>query len=165
MDLITPGIGLIFWTSLVFLTLVVLLKKFAWGPILKALDSREESIQNALDAADLAKAEMEELQQSNQKLLDDAKSERANLIDEARSTGKEIVDEAKGKASVEASLLIEKAQVAIENEKKSALAEIQTLAATLSVGIAEKLIKKELSDKAAQEQLIDSYIKEANISL
>jgi F-type H+-transporting ATPase subunit b len=165
MDLITPGIGLIFWTSLVFLTLVVLLKKFAWGPILKALDSREESIQNALDAADLAKAEMEELQQSNQKLLDDAKAERANLIDEARSTGREIVDEAKGKASVEASLLIEKAQVAIENEKKSALAEIQTLAATLSVGIAEKLIKKELSDKAAQEQLIDSYIKEANISL
>lgn len=165
MDLITPGIGLIFWTSLVFFALIILLKKFAWGPIVSALETREESIQNALNAADLAKAEMEELQASNQKLLDEAKAERAKLMEEARANAKAIVEESKSKAIAEASIIIEKAQVAIQGEKKSALAEIQNLASTLSVDIAEKLLKKELNDKAAQEQLIDSYIKEVNITL
>ena len=165
MDLITPGIGLIFWTSIVFLILLVLLGKFAWSPIVKALQSREESIQNALNAAEIAKSDMEELQSNNQKLLDQAKAERSKLMEDARVNAKEIVEESKAKASTEASLIIEKAKLAIEGEKKSALAEIQNLATFLSVDIAEKLLKKELSDKVAQEQLINSYIKEANITL
>ena len=165
MDLITPGIGLIFWTSIVFLILLVLLGKFAWSPIVKALQSREESIQNALNAAEIAKSDMEELQSNNQKLLDQAKAERSKLMEEARVNAKDIVEESKAKASTEASLIIEKAQLAIQGEKKSALAETQNLATFLSVDIAEKLLKKELSDKVAQEQLIYSYIKEANITL
>ena len=165
MDLITPGIGLIFWTTLVFVILFFLLLKFAWKPIVGALKSREESIQDALNAADIAKLEMEELQSSNQKLLDEAKAERAKLIDEARGTAKEIVAEATSKASSEAQSIIEKAHAAIEGEKKSALAEIKDLASVLSVEIAEQLLKKELSDKAAQEQLIESYIKEANLTV
>ncbi len=165
MDLITPGIGLIFWTSLVFIILFILLAKFAFKPIVGALQSREKSIQDALNAAEIAKSDMEELQANNQKLLDEAKAERSKLMEEARATAKEIIEESKGKASAEASLIIEKAQAAIEGEKKTALAEIQNLATTLSVDIAEKLLKKELSQKAAQEQLIDAYIKEANITL
>jgi len=165
MDLITPGIGLVFWTTLVFVILLFLLVKFAWKPIVGALKTREESIQDALNAADIAKLEMEELQSSNQKLLDEAKVERAKLIDEARVTAKSIVGEATSKASSEATAIIAKAQTAIEGEKKSALAEIKNLASVLSIDIAEKLLKKELSDKPAQEQLIESYIKEANITL
>ena len=165
MDLITPGIGLIFWTTLVFVILFFLLLKFAWKPIVGALKSREESIQDALNAADIAKLEMEELQSSNQKLLDEAKAERAKLIDEARGTAKAIVTEATSKASLEAQSIIEKAHAAIEGEKKTALAEIRDLAGVLSVEIAEQLLKKELSDKAAQEQLIESYIKEANLTV
>lgn len=165
MDLITPGIGLIFWTTLVFVILFFLLLKFAWKPIVGALKTREESIQEALNAADIAKLEMEELQSNNQKLLDEAKVERAKLIDEARASAKAIVTEATTKASSEAQAIITKAHAAIEGEKKSALAEIKELASVLSVDIAEKLLKKELSDKAAQEQLIESYIKEANLTV
>jgi F-type H+-transporting ATPase subunit b len=165
MDLITPGIGLVFWTTLVFVILLFLLVKFAWKPIVGALKTREESIKDALQAADIAKFEMEELQSSNQKLLDQAKVERAKLIDEARAAAKAIVGEATSKASSEAQSIITKAHAAIEGEKKSALAEIKELASVLSVDIAEKLLRKELSDKAAQEQLIESYIKEANFTL
>ena len=165
MDLITPGIGLIFWTTLVFVILFFLLLKFAWKPIVKALKTREESIQDALNAADIAKLEMEELQSSNQKLLDQAKEERSKLIEEARVTAKGIVGEATSKASSEAQAIIAKAQATIEGEKRSAIAEIKDLASVLSVDIAEKLLKKELSDKTAQEQLIESYIKEANLTV
>ena len=165
MDLITPGIGLVFWTTLVFVILFFLLLKFAWKPIVGALKTREESIKDALQAADIAKLEMEELQSSNQRLLDQAKVERAKLIDEARAAAKAIVGEATSKASNEAQSIITKAHAAIEGEKKSALAEIKELASVLSLDIAEKLLKKELSDKAAQEQLIESYIKEANLTV
>ena len=165
MDLITPSIGLVFWTTLVFVILLFLLVKFAWKPIIGALKTREESIKDALQAADIAKLEMEELQSSNQKLLDQAKAERSKLIDEARVAAKAIVSEATLKASSEAQVLLTKAQAAIEGEKKSALAEIKVLASTLSLDIAEKLLKKELQDKAAQEQLIEGYIKEANLTV
>tara|TARA_B100000809_G_scaffold80694_1_gene78957 strand:- start:1235 stop:1732 length:498 start_codon:yes stop_codon:yes gene_type:complete len=165
MDLISPGIGLVFWTTLVFVILFFLLLKFAWKPIVGALKTREESIKNALQAADIAKLEMEELQSSNQKLLDQAKLERSKLIDEARTVAKGIIGEATSKASSEAQVIIKKAHAAIEGEKKSALAEIKDLASVLSIDIAEKLLKKELSDKAAQEQLIQTYIKEANLTV
>lgn len=165
MDLITPGIGLVFWTTLVFVILFFLLLKFAWKPIVGALQTREESIQDALNAADIAKLEMEELQSSNQKLLDQAKVERAKLIDEARAAAKAIVGEATSKASSEAQTIITKAHAAIEADKKGALGEIKELASILSVDIAEKLLKKELGDAAAQKQLIETYIKEANFTL
>jgi F-type H+-transporting ATPase subunit b len=155
----------VFWTTIVFVILLFLLVKFAWKPIIGALKTREESIKDALQAADIAKLEMEELQSSNQKLLDEAKVERAKLIDEARAAAKAIVGEATTKASSEAQAIITKAHVAIEGEKKSALAEIKELASVLSIDIAEKLLKKELSDKPAQEQLIESYIKEANLTV
>ena len=165
MDLITPGIGLVFWTTIVFITLFFLLLKFAWKPIIGALKSREESIQNALNAADVAKLEMQELQSTNQKLLDEAKIERAKLIEEARTTAKGIVSDATSKATSEAESLLSKAQTAIEAEKKGALAEIKNLASGLSLEIAEKILRKELSDKSAQEQLIEGYIKEANFTV
>ncbi len=165
MDLITPSVGLIFWTTIVFVTLFFLLLKFAWKPIVGALKTREQSIHDALAAADIAKLEMEELQSSNQKLLDEAKIERAKLIEEARTTAKGIVSDATSQATSEAESLLSKAKIAIEGEKKSALAEIKNLASELSLDIAEKILKKELSDKPAQEQLIESYIKEANFTV
>lgn len=158
MDLITPSVGLIFWTAVVFIILLVLLRSLAWKPILSAVKDREQSIQDALDAAKKAKEEMALLNAQNEKILKEARAERDAILKEAREMKENIINEAKNSATVEANKLIENAKSAIQNEKASAMADIKNQVGQLSIEIAEKILTKELADKTAQEDLVNNVI-------
>ena len=158
MDLITPSVGLIFWTAVVFIILLVLLRSLAWKPILSAVKEREQSIQDALNAAKKAKEEMALLNAQNEKILKEARAERDGILKEAREMKENIINEAKNAATVEANKLIENAKAAIQNEKVSAMADIKNQVGQLSIEIAEKILTKELSDKSAQEALVNDVI-------
>jgi F-type H+-transporting ATPase subunit b len=154
MDLITPQLGLIFWQLLFFGLLVLLLKKFAWKPIMEALDEREGQIQGALDLAQETRAQMEKLQADNQKLLTEARAERDAMLKTAKESADRLIADAKDKASVEAKRIMDDARDAITNERVSIMAQMKKEVVTLSLGIAEKVLRKELADKPAQEKLI-----------
>lgn len=154
MELITPGLGLIFWMALPFLILILILKKFAWKPILKSLKDRENSINNALHAADRAKEEMKKLQFSNEELLRQAKDERDAILSDARKVRDSIIDESKDRAKEEAARIIASAKEAIENEKMAAMTDLKNQLASMSIEIATKVLEHELKDKAAQEAFI-----------
>ena len=158
MDLVTPGIGLIFWSTLTFLVLLYLLKRFAWGPILSAVKKREDSIINALAAAEEAKKEMQNLKADNERILKEARVERDGLLKEAREIKDKIISEAEEEAQNKADKMIAQAQAAIESEKKAAVADIKEQVANLSVDIAEKVIKEELSDKNKQLKLVEGML-------
>ncbi|OAB80204.1 F0F1 ATP synthase subunit B [Cochleicola gelatinilyticus] len=156
--------GLFFWQLLMFVLLVILLRKFAWKPILNAIESREEGIKGALDAAEKAKLEMANLQASNEKLLQEARLEREAMMKEAREIKAKMIAEAKDEAKSEADKMITNAQAAIQSEKKAAVAELKNTVAELSVEIAEKVVKGELSDKTKQLQLVDSMLNDAKLN-
>ena len=158
MDLITPSVGLIFWTAVVFIILLVLLRSLAWKPILSAVKEREQSIEDALNAAKKAKEEMALLNAQNEKIMKEARVERDAILKEAREMKENIINEAKNSATVEANKLIENAKSAIQNEKASAMADIKNQVGQLSIEIAEKILTKELSDKSAQEALVNDVI-------
>ncbi|WP_333663001.1 F0F1 ATP synthase subunit B [Chishuiella changwenlii] len=158
MDLITPSVGLIFWTAVVFIILLVLLRSLAWKPILSAVKEREQSIEDALNAAKKAKEEMALLNAQNEKILKEARAERDAILKEAREMKENIINEAKNSATVEADKLIENAKAAIQNEKASAMADIKNQVGQLSIEIAERILTKELSDKSAQESLVNDVI-------
>lgn len=164
MDLITPAIGLVFWTSLTFLILLVILKKVAWKPILNAVKEREESIENALQAADKAKQEMASLQASNEALLKEAREERDNLLKEAKDVRDNLIAEAKGKAKEEADKIMSSARESIETEKNAAMAEIRNQVAELSLAVAEKILRENLSSDEKQKDLVNKYIDEINLN-
>lgn len=164
MNLVTPEIGLVFWTTLSFLIVLFLLKKMAWKPILSALKEREESITEALKAADKAKFEMAALKSDNEKLMKEAMAERDELMKEARDTKNKIIAEAKEAARIEADKMIAAANDSIENQKKAAIAELKNSVAELSLEIAEKLVKTELSSDDKQKQLIDSSISDFKLN-
>lgn len=164
MDLITPSIGLFFWTSLTFIILLILLAKFAWKPILGALKQREQSISEALNSAEKAREEMAQLSADNERLIQDAKEEQARILKEAQVTANKLITDAKDVATKEVSSIKEKATQAIDQEKKAAMADIKSLTAELSVGIAEKILRGELKDKSAQEALVERYIKESDLT-
>lgn len=164
MELVTPGIGLLFWMLLSFAVVLFILKKFAWKPILKALKEREDSIKDALESAEKAKEEMAKLQVDNEKIINEAKSERDNLINEAREVKEKIINEAKTQATTEANKLIKQARINIQNEKAAAINEIKDQVAILSVEIAEKLLKQELAKDKKQEELINSLLKEIEVN-
>ncbi len=163
MDLVTPGIGLLFWQTVVFIIVLIVLGKFVWPAILKGLRERESSISDALDQAEKAREEMANLSAENEKLLQEARKERDQMLKDAQKQASDMVNEAKNKASEEANKLIEKAKDSIAGEKRAAIADIKNQAATLSLEIAEKLLRKELSDKKAQENLLSEYVKEAEL--
>lgn len=163
MELVTPGIGLIFWQTVTFILVLFLLSKFAWKPIMASLRQREESIESALRQADQAKLEMQALKADNEKLLQEARIERDRILREATEAGNALVEQARSKASEEGSRLIENARMAIENEKKAALTEVKNLAASLSIEIAERILRRELREPAAQQALVTDYIKEVNL--
>ena len=140
MDLVTPDVGLLFWTFCSFVILYLLLKKFAWKPILGSVNDREASIREALLAADNAKKEMENLKSDNEKILKEAKIERENMLKDAREIKTKLISDAENQAKEQASKLIESAQLAIQNEKNSAMNELKQTVVELSVGIAEKVI-------------------------
>jgi len=156
--------GLFIWQIILFLLLLFLLRKFAWRPILKAVEDRETGIKDALDAAEKAKLEMANLQADNEKLLQEARIERDNMMKEAREMKTKMIADAKEEAQAEASKTIANAQIAIEGEKKAAIAELKQTVANLSIEIAEKVVKSELSNKEKQLALVDSMLKDANLN-
>ena len=164
MELLTPGIGLIFWQVVIFLLLVVLLGKFAWRPILDSLKIREESIEEALRSADEAREEMSKLQADNEKLLAQAREERDVLLKEAAKIAGQLKDEAKEDAKKITFKLIEDAKASIVSEKEAALKEVRNQVAELSVEIAEKLIRKSLGDEKSQKTLVDEFLAGKNIN-
>lgn len=164
MELVTPGIGLIFWQTITFLIVLFLLSKFAWKPIMGALREREASIENALSAAEKAKLEIQGLKAENEKLLAEARLERDKILKEASEAGNNIVESAKQKANDEGARIIAGAREAIENEKRAAITEMKNMAATLSLEIAERILRKELSDPTAQQALAQEYIKEVTLN-
>ncbi|MGV6828350.1 MAG: F0F1 ATP synthase subunit B [Flavobacteriales bacterium] len=164
MELIKPELGLIFWTTLSFLFLLFILKKFAWKPIVGTLNDREQAIKNALDAAEKAKLEMQNLQADNKNLLKEAREQRETMINEAREIKEKMIADAKEEAKIEANKMIENAKIAIESEKKSALTNIKNQVASLSIEIAEKVVKEELSNKDKQLKLVEDSLEKVTLN-
>lgn len=156
--------GLFFWQLLLFVGLVLLLKKFAWKPILDAVEKREEGIKGALESAEKARLEMQNLQADNQKLLKEARAEREDMLKEAREIKNKMIEDAKSEAQEQANKMIAQATAAIESEKKAAMAELKSQVAGLSLEIAEKVVRRELSSKDRQEELVESMLSEAKLN-
>ena len=164
MDLITPQLGLLFWQTVLFLLLLFILTKFAWKPIMASLREREDSIESALRMADQAKIEMQQLKAGNEKLLTDARLERDRMMQEATQMANQHREAEKARATAEANTIIQQAREAIQQEKNAALAEVKNTAAKLSLDIAERILRRELADPAAQTQLVDSYLKDVKLN-
>lgn len=159
MDLLLPHTGTIFWMLIAFSIVFFLLKKFAWKPILNALKQREDSIEDALKSAELARKEMENLQADNAKIIEEAKRERDQILKEARDLKEEIIEEAKSKAGQEAEKIIQNATDAIKSEKAAAVKDVKEQIATFSVSIAEKILQERLASDDEQKELIDKYLR------
>lgn len=163
MNIVAPE-SLIFWTTIIFLLLLFLLRKFAWKPILGAVRSRETSINDALEAAEKAKLEMQKMHADNEKLLQEARAEREAMMKEARELKAKMIADAKEDAKLEADKMVAQAQAAIESEKKAAIAELKQQVASLSLEIAEKVVKHELSDSDKQMKLVNEMLGEAKLN-
>jgi F-type H+-transporting ATPase subunit b len=164
MDLLTPGTGLIIWQAIIFVLLFLLLSKLAWKPILTSLKEREGSIQNALDTADKARAEMAKLTADNEKLLKEAREERDKMLRDAREASNRLKDEAHVEAKRAADKIIDDARVAINIEKQAALKEVRVQVAMFSLQVAEKLMKKNLTGDKEQKELVEGYIKDLKLN-
>ena len=157
------SLGLFVWQSVIFIGLLFLLKKYAWGPILNSVNERETSIKDALASAEAARAEMENLQSDNQRILKEARAEKEALLKEARTTRAELINTAKEEAQAEAEKILSQAQEAIQNEKRAALNELKEQVGTIAMGIAEKVLQKELDNKDKQVQLINQLLQDADL--
>ncbi len=157
------SIGLFFWQTIIFVILIFLLKKFAWSPILKAVNDREQGIKDALDSAEAAKKEMQSLQADNEKIMKEARAERDSLLKEARDLKNSIISQAKDEAKDEAQKIIDSANEAILNEKNAAVSDIKKQVASLSIEIAEKLLKEKLSDDNKQMKIVEDLIKDVKL--
>lgn len=158
------SVGLFFWQTLLFLVLMFVLRKYAWKPILNAVNERENSIQEALDSAKEAKLEMAKLKSDNEDLLNEARIERDAMLKEAREIKDGIVADAKGIANKESEKIIASARESIQHEKMAAITELKNQVATLSIEIAEKILKDELSSADKQKAIIDSVVKDINLN-
>ncbi|MDB9779532.1 F0F1 ATP synthase subunit B [Flavobacteriaceae bacterium] len=154
------SLGLFFWQTLLFVALLLLLKKFAWKPILDAVNERETSIKDSLSAAEKARRDMEAVQADNKRILKEARAERDALLAEAKTASVQIVNQAKEDAKAAADKITAQAQETIQNEKIAAINELKGQVASLSIDIAEKVLQTELKDKATQEQLVTQLVKE-----
>jgi F-type H+-transporting ATPase subunit b len=163
-SLIEPGIGLIFWTTITFILLLVLLGKYAWTPILTAIKTREEGIEKALASAESALNDMRELKSNNEKILAEARNERDALIKEARDAKDAIINEAKSKAQKDADRIMSAAREQIINEKNAAVTDLKNQVATLSIEIAEKILRSELSSDEKQKALVNNLMKDVNLN-
>ena len=155
MDLILPDLGLLFWTGIVFCCLLFLLAKFAWKPILNAVNAREQKISEALELAVKTQAEMKALKAENDQILKEARAERDNILKEAKEAANTMIEDAKSKSKVEAQKIVEAARLNINSEKAAAIAEIKTHVATLAVEIAEKVVRGELASDEKQKALAE----------
>lgn len=158
------GFGLFFWQLIIFVGLVLLLKKFAWKPILDSVNEREEGIRSALKSAENARNEMQNLQADNQRILQEARMERDSLLKEAREMKEKMISEAKSDAQAEGQKMIAQAKAAIESEKNAAMAELKAQVSSLSLDIAEKLLKEELSNKESQVKLVEKMLGDAKLN-
>ena len=154
------SLGLFFWQSLLFVALLFLLKKFAWKPILEAVNERETSIKDSLSAAEKARDEMQAVQADNKRILKEARAERDALLSEAKTASIQMINQAKEDAKSEADKITAQAQEMIQNEKKAAVDDLKSQVAQLSIEIAEKVLKTELKDKATQEKLVKQLVDE-----
>jgi F-type H+-transporting ATPase subunit b len=164
MELVTPGFGLVIWTIITFLFLLFILRKFAWKPILGAVEEREEGIKSALASAESARKEMQNLKADNERILNEARAEREAMLKDAREIKVKMIADAKDEAQTQASKMIEQAQTAIESEKKAAMAELRNQVASLSIEIAEKVVRQELSNKDKQLQLVESMLSDTKLN-
>lgn len=156
--------GLFIWQTLIFVGLIFLLKKFAWKPILDAVNEREEGIKNALLSAENARKEMQNLQTDNQRILQEARLERDALLKDAREMKEKMIADSKNEAQAQGLKMIEQAKAAIESEKNAAMAELRAQVSNLSIEIAEKLLKDELSNKEAQVKLVEKMLGDAKLN-
>lgn len=164
MGLITPGLGLIFWSALGFLIVLFILSKYAWKPILAALDEREKSIGDALKAAEIARNEMANLKAENEKIIQEAKIERDSMLIKASESAKQMIEEAKEKAQQEGVRIIENAKATIETEKLAAIESIKVQVGILSLAIAEKLLKRNFAKDADQQKLVEELVKDIKLN-
>jgi len=158
------SIGLFAWQTLLFILLILLLKKFAWKPILDTVNEREEGIKDALAQADKARQEMLNIKSDNDKVLKEARAERDSLLKEAREIKETMLAEAKEEAQAIADASVEKTKIAIANEKAAAMTDIKNQMGELSVSIAEKVVKGELGDKQKQLNLIEELLKDVTLN-
>lgn len=164
MELLTPGTGLIIWQLIIFVALVFLLSKLAWKPIINSLKEREGSIQNALDTAERARAEMAQLKSDNEKLLKEARIERDNMLKEAREVANKMRDDATADAKKSADKIINEARAAINVEKEAAMRDVRAQVALFSLDIAEKLMRKNLSSDKEQKNLVEGFINDLKLN-
>ncbi|NJB81404.1 F0F1 ATP synthase subunit B [Wenyingzhuangia aestuarii] len=156
--------GLFFWVAIIFVILIVLMRKFAWKPILEALNEREEGISSALEAAENAKKELQALNADNERILKEARAERDTMLKEAREIKDKIVTDAKDEANEQAGIIISNAKQAIEIEKQAAVAELKSQIAGISINIAKKVIKSELASEKSQLELVEKSLKEVTLN-
>ncbi|MCS6978528.1 MAG: F0F1 ATP synthase subunit B [Flavobacteriales bacterium] len=164
MELVTPGIGLLFWTSLAFLVLLFLLKKFAWKPILQALQEREQKIEQALASAREAEKKIAEIQARNENLIAEAARERETILKAAREASEKMVSEAKEKASAEAQRILDQARESIHNEKMKAITDLKNQVGMLSLEIAEKIIRLQLQDDAVRNEALKKLLDDIQLN-
>ncbi len=159
-SLASPAIGTVFWTTLIFLLLLLLLKKFAWGPIMKAVKAREDMIHNSLESAEKAREEMKVLQADNETVLRKAREERDKIIREARVATERMLTEAKEKSQSEADAMVKRAKERIEHEKNTAITEVKREVASLAIEVASKVVSETLKSDTEQQKLIERYMSE-----
>lgn len=164
MELIQPSLGLIFWMTLSFLALLFILAKYAWKPILKAIEKRENSIRDALQTAENTKLEMKKIQQDNELLLRQARDEREKMLRDAENVKNKIIAEAHDKARSEFERIVASAHETIHNEKMALIIDLKNQAAIIAIEIAESLIREELSDSHKNKQFIDKLVKDVKFN-
>jgi F-type H+-transporting ATPase subunit b len=164
MDIITPNIGLVFWTSLVFVLLLLILTKFVWKPVLNMVNTREKNIADALELAENTKKEMLALQAQNENLLKEARAERDAIVKDAKNTADKMIEDAKAISKTEAEKIIAAARQAIEVEKTAAISEMKTQVANFSIEIAEKIVRTELASDDKQTALASKLAGEINLN-
>ena len=164
MQLLTPGLGLLIWTLLAFLVVFFILKKYAWPAILGGLKKREETIAEALASAERIKAEMAQMKSENESLLAQAREERAGMLKDAKNTADKMVSDAKEKAKAEYDKILTDAQSAIQQQKNAVLTDLKNQVGALVIEVAEKVLRKELNDKAQQENYIKQLAEEVKLN-
>ncbi|OQP50948.1 ATP synthase F0 subunit B [Niastella yeongjuensis] len=164
MELLTPDLGLLVWNFIAFLILLIILRKFAWKPILSSLKSRETGIAESLATAERVKAEMAQLKSENEALLAKAREERTQLLKEARDTKDRIINEAKEQAKIEAGKIVADANAAIQQQKMAALTDVKNQVGNLVIEVAEKVLRRELADKSQQEKYIKQLAEEVKLN-
>jgi F-type H+-transporting ATPase subunit b len=164
MNLLTPSFGLLIWTLLAFLIVFFILKKYAWPSIIEGLKKREQGIADSLATAERVRAEMAQLKNENEELLAKAREERGQLLKEARETKERIINESKEQAKIEANKIIVEAQAAINTQKMAAVTDVKNQIGKLVIEVSEKILKRELENKEAQESYIKGLVKEIKLN-